>query len=97
MAFVDNGPARIHWSAVGKGPPLLLVMGLFGHNLFRFTWLWYGGFLIIARHVVAAQALLGDLEAEDATVERQRPLQVGDFQVNVADSDLRINRVTFRC
>ena len=28
MAFVDNGRARIHWSAVGKGPPLLLVMGL---------------------------------------------------------------------
>ena len=28
MAFVDNGQARIHWSAVGKGPPLLLVMGL---------------------------------------------------------------------
>jgi len=28
---------------------LLLFMGNFGHNLFRFTWLWYGGFLIIAR------------------------------------------------
>jgi 3-oxoadipate enol-lactonase len=28
MAFVDNGQARIHWDAVGKGPPLLLVMGL---------------------------------------------------------------------
>jgi 3-oxoadipate enol-lactonase len=28
MAFVDNGGARIHWSAVGAGPPLLLVMGL---------------------------------------------------------------------
>ena len=31
---------------------LLLFMGNFGHNLFRFTWLWYGGFLIIARHCV---------------------------------------------
>jgi 3-oxoadipate enol-lactonase len=28
MAFVESGPARIHWSEVGKGPPLLLVMGL---------------------------------------------------------------------
>lgn len=28
MAFVDNGQARIHWDAVGKGPPVLLVMGL---------------------------------------------------------------------
>jgi 3-oxoadipate enol-lactonase len=28
MAFIDNGSARIHWSSVGKGPPLLLLMGL---------------------------------------------------------------------
>jgi hypothetical protein len=35
---------------VGIGIILLLFMGNFGHNLFRFTWLWYGGFLIIARH-----------------------------------------------
>ena len=37
-------------SAVGVAVFLLLFMGNFGHNLFRFTWLWYGGFLIIARH-----------------------------------------------
>lgn len=37
-------------SAVGVSVFLLLFMGNFGHNLFRFTWLWYGGFLIIARH-----------------------------------------------
>jgi hypothetical protein len=37
-------------SAVGMAIFLLLFMGNFGHNLFRFTWLWYGGFLIIARH-----------------------------------------------
>jgi hypothetical protein len=37
-------------TAVGMGLFLLLFMGNFGHNLFRFTWLWYGGFLIIARH-----------------------------------------------
>lgn len=28
MAIVDNGAARIHWRSVGKGPPLLLLMGL---------------------------------------------------------------------
>jgi len=27
---------------------LLLVEGVFGHNLFRFNWLWYSGFLVIA-------------------------------------------------
>jgi len=39
-------------SAVGVGVFLLLFMGNFGHNMFRFTWLWYGGFLIVARHCV---------------------------------------------
>ncbi len=31
---------------------LLLFEGNFGHNLFRYGWLWYGGFLVIARHCV---------------------------------------------
>jgi hypothetical protein len=35
--------------AVGIGVLLLLFMGLFGHNLFRYSWLWYGGFLVVAR------------------------------------------------
>lgn len=43
-------------SAVGVSVFLLMFMGNFGHNLFRFTWLWYGGFLIIARHCVAVRA-----------------------------------------
>jgi hypothetical protein len=38
---------------------LLLLEGNFGHNLFRFTWLWYIGFLVIAmraaRRMPAAQ------------------------------------------
>lgn len=42
-------------AAVGMGLLLLLFMGNFGHNLFRFTWLWYGGFLIIARHCIEAR------------------------------------------
>jgi hypothetical protein len=37
-------------SAVAVALFLLLFMGFFGHNLFRFSWLWYGGFLIIARY-----------------------------------------------
>jgi hypothetical protein len=43
--------------AVGVGVFLLLFMGNFGHNLFRFTWLWYGGFLIIARHCAYRRAM----------------------------------------
>jgi len=38
--------------AVGFALFLLLFEGNFGHNLFRYSWLWYGGFLIIARHCV---------------------------------------------
>jgi O-antigen ligase len=38
--------------AVGLAVLLLLFEGNFGHNLFRYSWLWYGGFLIIARHCV---------------------------------------------
>jgi O-antigen ligase len=42
-------------SAIGMSVFLLLFMGNFGHNLFRFTWLWYGGFLIIANHCLTVQ------------------------------------------
>lgn len=47
--------------AAGTGLFLLLFMGNFGHNLFRFTWLWYGGFLIIADH--CARLRLAEPEA----------------------------------
>lgn len=53
-------------SAVAVGLFLLLFMGNFGHNLFRFSWLWYGGFLIIARHVVQTQAAEADALDADA-------------------------------
>jgi O-Antigen ligase len=39
-------------SAVAMSIVLLLLEGNFGHNLFRHNWLWFGGFLVIARHVV---------------------------------------------
>jgi hypothetical protein len=38
--------------AVSVGVLLLLLEGNFGHNLYRFTWLWYAGFLLIATHCV---------------------------------------------
>src|SRR5262249_7044285 len=38
--------------AVGLAIFLLLFEGNFGHTLFRYSWLWFGGFLIIARHCV---------------------------------------------
>ncbi len=58
--FVFQLPA-----AVGTVVFLLLFLGNFGHNLFRFNWLWYGGFLIIARHCVAARVAAWDGEPED--------------------------------
>ena len=57
--------------AVGLAVLLLLFEGNFGHNLFRYSWLWYGGFLIIARHCVrqreeapAVDECAGDVEGE---------------------------------
>jgi hypothetical protein len=38
--------------AIGLAAVLLLFEGNFGHNLFRYSWLWYGGFLVITRYCV---------------------------------------------
>lgn len=38
--------------AVGVAVFLLLFAGTFGHNLFRYTWVWYGAFLAIAHGCV---------------------------------------------
>ncbi|HMC64907.1 MAG TPA: O-antigen ligase family protein [Gemmataceae bacterium] len=43
--------------AVGMAVLLLLFEGNFGHNLLRYSWLWYGAFLIIARHCVQYRAV----------------------------------------
>jgi O-antigen ligase len=54
-------------AAVATSVFLLLFLGNFAHNLFRFTWLWYGGFLIIARHCIARRVAEWEPEAaEDA-------------------------------
>ena len=53
---------------------LLLLMGWGGHNLFRYTWLWYGGFQLIALHCLKTRAAAGVEEelafAEADEVER---------------------------
>src|SRR5207237_10677632 len=53
-------------TAVGVSVLLMLFEGNFGHNLFRFNWLWYGGFLIIARHCVARRAEAAEEEPAEA-------------------------------
>ncbi|MBP3954337.1 O-antigen ligase family protein [Gemmata sp. G18] len=60
-------------SAIGMAVFLLLFMGNFGHNLFRFTWLWYGGFLIIARYCVERRLAAWDPEAEPEFEEEMEP------------------------
>jgi hypothetical protein len=57
--------------AMGLALVLLLFEGNFGHNLFRFTWLWYGGFLVIARYCID-QRLCG-ATTEARTLMNQNP------------------------
>lgn len=38
--------------AIGLSLVLLLFLGMGGHNLYRYSWLWYGGFLVVAHHLV---------------------------------------------
>ena len=52
--------------AIGLGILLLLFLGNFSHNLYRYHWLWFGGFLIITRHCVEQRL------HEMAWVEAQR-------------------------
>jgi hypothetical protein len=44
--------------ALQLGLFLLLLQGLGGHNLFRYNWLWYGGFLLILRQRVERRCLV---------------------------------------
>ncbi|MBX9624024.1 MAG: O-antigen ligase family protein [Gemmataceae bacterium] len=55
--------------AVGVTVFLLLFLGAMGHNLFRFTWLWYGGFLVIARYCVARRIADWDYADEPEAVD----------------------------
>jgi hypothetical protein len=49
--------------AIGVAVLLMLFEGNFGHNLFRFNWLWYGGFVILTRHCVSLRAEAAEEEA----------------------------------
>ena len=60
---------------------LMLFLGMFGHNLFRFTWLWYGGFLVIAAYALRQRRLFTVEEPqvidELYAVEDNQPLPKG--------------------
>jgi O-antigen ligase len=43
-------------NAVSLGVLLLLFEGNFGHNLFRYHWVWFAAFMVIARHLVTQRA-----------------------------------------
>jgi O-antigen ligase len=45
-------------NAVGMAVILMLFLGNFGHNLYRYMWLWYGAFLIIARYCIEQRVKL---------------------------------------
>jgi O-antigen ligase len=61
--------ARSTWLAV----VLLLFMGLAGHNLYRYNWMWFGAFQIIAHRLVyqraAAEAAAPVPEVEEEAVD----------------------------
>src|SRR5262249_59729445 len=52
--------------AVGMAVLLLLFEGNFGHNLLRYSWLWYGAFLIIARYCVQHRVVEQAAAAEES-------------------------------
>jgi hypothetical protein len=77
--------------AVGLGVVLLLFEGNFSHNLYRYHWVWFGGFLIIARRCIqqrldaapAAEALdewdegnPAEIPASELTAYSQRRIPV---------------------
>jgi hypothetical protein len=53
--------------AIGLAVVLLLFEGNFGHNLFRYSWLWFGGFLIITRYCVEQRLKGEEAYAGEAT------------------------------
>jgi O-antigen ligase len=55
-------PAELSRS-IGVAILLLLFEGNLGHNLFRHNWLWFGAFLIVARHCVELRRTRGGLRS----------------------------------
>ena len=62
--------------AIALGVFLLLFEGNFGHNLFRYNWLWYGGFLIIIWHCL--QERMKNLQFQ---ISQQQNAQIGKLGV----------------
>jgi O-antigen ligase len=48
--------------AAGFGVFLMLFEGNFGHNLFRYNWLWYGAFLVIVLHCLRQREQAAEAE-----------------------------------
>ena len=51
----DDFP-RLLARSLGVAILLLLLLGMFGHNLYRFSWVWDAGFLVITYHCVQLRA-----------------------------------------
>jgi hypothetical protein len=51
-----NDFPRLLSRALGVAVLLLLILGMFAHNLYRFSWVWDAGFLVITCHCVQQRA-----------------------------------------
>lgn len=58
---------------IGTGVVLMLFLGIFGHNLFRHNWLWYGAFLIVAVDCARRRASVSGLATVTAPTRWVRP------------------------
>src|SRR5262249_53463494 len=68
--------ARSTWLAV----VLLLFMGMGGHNLYRYNWMWFGAFQIIAHRLVCQRAAA---EAAGEFLPEEEPAE-GEFSYRYA-------------
>ncbi|VTS05631.1 O-antigen ligase family protein [Tuwongella immobilis] len=60
--------------AVGLMFFMMLSLGMFGHNLFRYNWLWFGGILIIAHHCVLVRLKQRSMNAAPMRLPRVMPV-----------------------
>jgi hypothetical protein len=57
----------------------MLLMGFSGHNLYRYTWLWFGAFQVIALHCMAEQeneALLQEEDDEESEASEGKTVEI---------------------
>src|SRR5262249_20141319 len=63
-----------HFSgAIGLSVLLLLLMGNFADNLFRYTWIWYGAFLVVARLCVDQRLRSPAIEPDEGRPDADAP------------------------